>query len=631
MSGFILTAILSCISFSLIERKNEREYLNSEPIWPKRSTLISLLISYLGISCFYFFSIFGNDITAGHSNEFPINNLNGDHLLYVHIGINLSDGYDENYFPIYTRLEPGKYGNTMYHYAEAWFSAGIHDLTGFPPLPALEVFHMAWFLFLLLLGIFCVIGRHSIISIDKILLGTILLLSGVFYYLYNSFSEEYNAGIFLKALYARPSAFFAKSVYLGPIFIALIILFNNGYKLTATAISTGMIFLSGGLIAWSLSFLFLSIFRMGRGSNRMVSIGFLIVAIISSFLFYYTFYLRTGRPIQKEIAINQEKRESKSEELYNKDPVRIYNDIVSGSTSPGIQSTIIRGVKKVFNHFAQLTISMTLPILILFFLSLGLDRKGISRIRLSNSTLFVIMIVVLGILLSALLANFIQGDAGQFLALTYSIIYVILVLKILHFYSLTSNFILKSLALLLPLIELHSSFLFHYSDDRQISGKLGRKRAKVSVDFIHSVSNQTKNNKVGGFIQDTSRLRVRNSAFARNYRIYYLHELQTLDDYQGFVSIYDDDVPWDPKDPLQDFVKESLFYLNYKKRPENAGLSKEEIRLKFLREYKIDWIVTDPNMELPPYLKKYRTKEICDANTGFCIHYLNLTELLNES
>ncbi|MFN7708610.1 MAG: hypothetical protein ACK5QE_08125 [Sphingobacteriia bacterium] len=607
MLGFILTVSLSITAYLIFERRKEG-------IAPVYATLgrkhgLALGISYLAILCFYFFSVLGSMSTS------PFKNINPDHGLFGQIGRNITEGYPENYFPSYSRLEPDQYGNTMYHFVESWSSAALSDLSGFSPVAALEVFHRGWFLFLSLLGILSVLmmDKTARISVWLIFLGTMFLLAYTLPFASSILPEKYQGGIDITSAFTRPS-YLAKIVYLGPIFLALVILFQGGYRLVAASISTGAIFLSGGLFVWPFPFAILSIFRQTRSENRFYFLIFLILSVAINFLFYYQFYHYTGHKF------------TKSGEYYETSLSSIYTEVLS-EFGPDF---FLGFLKTLLTSSAQVAIVIFPVFVILAIYISGRIRKLLKeRIKPSDAFILLALLILLSAPVSLLLKNFIKGDAAQILGLTYSLIYLYVVIKVLKITSNASGRFLMFCVTLLAVFELYYSALIHRQSIIYVGTKI--LNTSLSHSFMEEIAAQDKHSDVGAFIQDTSGQRVANSAYARNYKNFFIHELQVQNNYCGFVSIYDDDVPWDPKDPLQDFVKESLFYLNYKKRPENAGLSKEEVRLKFLREYKIDWIVTDPNMELPPYLEKYRRKEICDGNTGFCIHYLDLTELLNES
>jgi hypothetical protein len=605
MSGFILTAILSCISYTIFDRNRVREIIPGLSLTKRVKGI--LLFLYVGISFFYFFNVLGDTDTSPFRNIFP------DHGYYAQIGRNLADGYPENYFPTYSRLEQEEYGNTMYHYTEAWSSAVLSDLIGFPPVVALEVFHRSWFLFLVLLGVISMLGNAKKLSAGLLLLATGLLLAYTPFIIHTLIPEKYHSGINVVSSFMRPS-YLAKIVYLGPIFICLLLLFRGGYRMVSIALSSGMIFLSGGLFIWPIPFSILSIIRTrGRGSKVIILVlSLLLIAIYITF--YYFFYRYTGMQSQDSV------------KHYSTDLFEIYSNILL-EIRPYY---IIKFLREFFVSIVQIVI-VIFPVLVIsvIYISGRIRESFRKKIKLSDAFIILALLVLLSALVSLLLGNFIKGDAAQILGLTYSLIYLYVVIKVLKITSNASGRFLMFCVTLLAVFELYYSALIHRQSIIYVGTKI--LNTSLSHSFMEEIAAQDKHSDVGAFIQDTSGQRVANSAYARNYKNFFIHELQVQNNYCGFVSIYDDDVPWDPKDPLQDFVKESLFYLNYKKRPENAGLSKEEVRLKFLREYKIDWIVTDPNMELPPYLEKYRRKEICDGNTGFCIHYLDLTELLNES
>ncbi|MFN7707598.1 MAG: hypothetical protein ACK5QE_02915, partial [Sphingobacteriia bacterium] len=147
MSGFILTAVLGTIGYRWFNRRENESSKNINSFKLDKHSKFIIILFYFLYSAIYFLSS-----NNGHPVQ-PFTNINADHGFYAQIGRNLSDGYSENYFPTYTRLEPGKYENTMYHYLEAWGSALISELTGFPAFAALEIFYRAWFLFLALIGL----------------------------------------------------------------------------------------------------------------------------------------------------------------------------------------------------------------------------------------------------------------------------------------------------------------------------------------------------------------------------------------------------------------------------------------------------------------------------------------------
>ncbi|MFN8921810.1 MAG: hypothetical protein ACK5XP_02695 [Sphingobacteriia bacterium] len=599
LSGLLLTFGLALIGF----RRYDKPVIGHgegkpKPIQAGPAILLGgVYLLYMGI---YFLSNLN-----GHP-DLPFISSQSDHGFYAQIGKNLSEGLAENRLPVYTLLEPSQYGNAMYHYFDSWTSAAFSDLTGLPGLETIQTYERAWFLFITLLGVCSVVQWYSALSYWVLLFISLSIIGQTSPVFYDFLPPKHHAGLHDYALFLRPS-YLTKVSYLAAFFSLILLLWKRKMRVLSVCISTGLVFISGALVVWTFSCFYLTSFLLfkknftnkGKPWDKLFYVTF---SVISVSLFYYIFY---------NITTIQGGSHKSIESL------DFYITIKSIATFEFLRREII---------YLGFLFFSTLPwvILVLLFALQNKTRfRDLFPITIKIGLILFVILFLLGSVSSFLVKGILFGDSDQLTRFSFLSLYLILLVLIaVHFHRFSIP--LRFLCYVVVILDLYHS-LVSLNTHRSISSM--PPDSTFSDSFFEEVALQDHKSKVGGYIQNTSSNKYPDF-FTTAFHNFFIYELTVLPNYYGFVSLFDDEINWDSTDAGQNATRNILFYLNYKQRPENKGLTRDQVRFKLVQEYKLDWVVTDPGMALPSYLKPHRRSKVCDPKTGFCIHYLNLKSLL---
>ena len=418
---------------------------------------------------------------------------------------------------------------------------------------------------------------------------------------------KHHAGIHHYALFLRPS-YLTKVSYLAAFFSLILLLWQRNMKVLSVCISTGLIFVSGGLFSWGLSVFLVSNFNgiskiKLRDKRNNYTFAFLISCILILFSFYYIFYKITA---------------IEGRNHYDMKNFDFYTSLKSVASFEFIKRELI--------YLGSLFFSILPWGLVVFLftisrrISIGILLPGMIR----KGLIFFIILFAIGGVSSFILREILVGNTDQLARFSFLPLYVVILVLISINFRMFPN-ILKIICYIIVLLDLYHSVVI-LNTHNIVTGPVLRDTT-FSDSFFEKVRLQDQKSKVGGHIQNTSSNKYPDF-FTTAFQNFFIYELTVLPNYYGFVSLFDDEINWDSTDAGQNATRNILFYLNYKQRPENKGLTRDQVRFKLVQEYKLDWVVTDPGMALPSYLKPHRRSKVCDPKTGFCIHYLNLKSLL---
>jgi len=509
-----------------------------------------------------------------YNNAYHLPNIpHFDHQYYISIAETIKQSGIENFFSAKTLLFDQYKLPTPYRYHDIWLTALFLEFN----LSSIAVYHLivsSFTILLSLLGLLSLYDLYKKNSFLSVVFTSLFLFVGfAYFHVGNIFVDTQNPIEYQKlgisyALLSAAIIFFQRRMP-GNAILAVCILFV--YSVAALPLIIGI-----GVLICS-SFIFF------KGYSKLETILY-ISPLFISFVGFFVFYKYFG-----------------------------FQDLGVSFSWPGIKllAFAIKGLT--VKSFARFWIIYVWIILVLVF------NKKIIKNLLSEYTIIKIslLLVVFCIFFQGLMVNY--SDPNQFatnntIPLLHIILYMVVVVFILNLKI--DRLISKVLFSLLILIICTSAYLTY------TKGQFYNARSikKYSISFIQDVDFETKHikNRIGVYWVDSSY--YVNSNRMKEFFIRPGEYLKVMGNNFDVVNLSADVIP-DSNDKTAKNIKDQSALIIYKKQQENALLNNIDLKLKFIRQYKFEYLVLGKNVVLPTAIEQVISKKIYDSKSGetFCL------------